>query len=102
MSEMRLPNTSYRFETLPEGVKFVRMLPGGKDDRAMVECSHPTGAMRWTMTSGPRAGNEICLLCKTTDFSRSVLTTVEVAWKDGKPPVAEEPSEPEPEQVSLF
>lgn len=67
-------------DPLPEGVRFVKLLPGrskDKSDAALVECHHPQ-SLRVTLTEGPGAGGEMCGLCKTTSFDTRVLSIANV------------------------
>jgi hypothetical protein len=67
-------------DPLPEGVRFVKLLPGrsrDKLDAALVECWHPA-SLRVTLTDGPSKGHEMCSLCKATKFEGRVLSIANV------------------------
>ena len=66
-----------RFEKLPKGVKFVRVLPGRDSEACIVECSHPM-EHRKVFSAGPRAGLPLCGVCKGDDMARSCLTVARV------------------------
>lgn len=60
-------------DPLPRRVRPIRQLSWG-DKPWLVECSHPE-ELRRTLSSGPRAGQPICGLCKGDDLGRSCMTT---------------------------